>query len=294
MVECSSFLFLVYRVLVVLVEGWLLPEMANPESSSWTRRYETLIRASKIAFLLLCVLSAGAVARVAVPAAAEAVAVAFPGYRAALRSWLAPPYLFVAVHFIIFVIWRLSDQKQLQEQQGREQWAAESRIVDSGKHKKSKSLGSPPVSGILGKPSPDTWRSEMSPSSTAAAVLASDPAESSPSDASCLTTDADEVYAVSSAVMVKGRLEEDSNSSVKEEEEEGEAAAGEIANESMETTWKVFMENTPRSPAMSRRKLRQPAEAPPSATTDEFNRRIDDFIKKTHEQIRLLNGRRRP
>ncbi|XP_074565390.1 uncharacterized protein LOC141821909 [Curcuma longa] len=255
--------------------------MANPGPSSWTRGDETLIRASKIGFLLLCVLSAGAAGRVAVPAAAEALAVALPGYRAALRSWLAPPYLFVAVHLIIFVIWKLSDQKQ----QDREQWAAEARMVDSGKPKSSNFLGSPPVSGLLGKPSPYTWRPEMPPSSTAAAVLAPDPVESSPSDASCLTTDSDEVRAVSSAVTGK-----------KASEEEDEAAAGEIANESMEAAWKAITENTPRSPAMSRRKASQPAEAPSSsATPDEFNQRIDDFIKKTHEQLRLLNGRgRRP
>ncbi|KAG6517829.1 uncharacterized protein LOC122056169 [Zingiber officinale] len=238
--------------------------MANPGSSSWTSGYETLIRASKIGFLLLCALSAVAAGRVAVPAAAEALAVAFPVYREALRSWLAPPYLFVAVHLIIFVIWKLSDQKQLQEQQGREQW----------KPKRSNSLGSPPVSGLL---------AEMPPSSTAAAVLAPDPVESPPSS---LTTDSDEVHVISSAVMGK-----------RGSEEEDEAAAREIANESMEAAWKATTENsTPRSPAMSRRKANQPAEAPSSATTDhEFNRRIDDFIKKTHEQIRLLNGgERRP
>ncbi|XP_074586432.1 uncharacterized protein LOC141842117 [Curcuma longa] len=238
--------------------------MANPGSSSRTRGYETLIGASKLGFLFLCILSVGAATRVAVPAAAEALAVAFPGYRAALRSWLAPPYLFVAVHLIIFVIWKLSDQKQ----QPREHWAAESRIVDFGNPKKSKFLGSPPVAEIYVKPSPDISPLETTPSS-AAAVAASDPIEISSSDASCLTTESD-------AVICKRGVEEESKSSVKRVEEGYEATA--IANE-------AIMGKTPRHEA------RQPEAASSPSATDEFNRRIDDFIKKNHEQIRLLNGR---
>ncbi|XP_042409556.1 uncharacterized protein LOC121998636 [Zingiber officinale] len=254
------------------------PEMANPGSSSRTRGRETLIGASKLGFLFLCILCVGAATRVAVPAAAEALAVAFPGYRAALRSWLAPPYLFVAVHLIIFVIWKLSDKKQ----QPREHWAAESRIVDFGNPKKSTFLGSPPVAGISVKPSPDISPLGTIPSS-AAAVAASDPTERSPSDVSCLTTESDAVRVVSSAVINKRGVEEESKSSVKKVEEGYEAAA--IANE-------AITGKTPRSPATPRHEeAKQPAAAPSPSATDEFNRRIDDFIKKNREQIRLLNGR---
>ncbi|XP_042399802.1 uncharacterized protein LOC121989690 [Zingiber officinale] len=252
--------------------------MANSGSSSRTRGCETLIGASKLGFLFLCILSVGAATRVAVPAAAEALAVAFPGYRAALRSWLAPPYLFVAVHLIIFVIWKLSDKKQ----QPREHWAAESRIVDFGNPKKSTFLGSPPVAGISVKPSPDISPLGTTPSS-AAAVAASDPTERSPSDVSCLTTESDAVRVVSSAVINKRGVEEESKSSVKQVEEGYEAAA--IANE-------AITGKTPRSPATPRHEeAKQPAAAPSPSATDEFNRRIDDFIKKNREQIRLLNGR---
>lgn len=161
-------------------------------------------------------------------------------------------------------------------------------MVDLGNPKKSKFLGSPPVAGISVKPSPDIWRLEMTPSS-AAAVVGSDPIERSPSDASCLTTESDAVRVVSSAVISKRGVEEESKSSVKKVEEGYEATA--MANESMEATSKAIMGKTPRSPATPRREARQPAAAPSPSATDEFNRRIDDFIKKNREQIRLLNGR---
>ncbi|KAG6508980.1 ESX-1 secretion-associated protein EspI-like [Zingiber officinale] len=64
--------------------------------------------ASKIVFSLLGILS---VVRLAVPPAAGVLAPALPRLWASLCSCLSPPYLFVVIHLIVLVIWKLSDQK---------------------------------------------------------------------------------------------------------------------------------------------------------------------------------------
>ncbi|CAL9136601.1 unnamed protein product [Musa acuminata var. zebrina] len=256
--------------------------MANPRWNSQTNGYDTAIWAAKIAFCFLGILSFGAAARAAIPAAAGALASAVPGFWEFLRSWLAPPYLFIAVHLIILVIWKLSDQKQ-EHHQHREQWAAAERMAEPENPAKM-------------------WRDEISPSLTTPAVRAPDPGEFSTSDASCLTTESGEISTASSASAVKKSVEPESMSSLTVKKYEDEAAAAATAagtaNDSMEATWKAIMEKSPRAAevppptASSGRGSRQPVAPPSSTGQDELNRRCDDFIKKNYEQIRFLSSRR--
>ncbi|WOL18212.1 hypothetical protein Cni_G27005 [Canna indica] len=274
--------------------------MGNPQWSSKTSGYETAIWAAKISFCFLGVLAFGAGARSAVPAVAGAVSSSLPGFWASLRSWFAPPYLFVTVHLIIFVIWKLSDQKH--HHRNREQWAAEEHMADSGNPAKVKSLESSDATPLLRKPSPEIWRDEISPSPSVTAVAVSlpdpDSDKSSTSDASCLTTETGERSTASSAPVVNKSAEPETKSSITVEDEEDLVAAAVTAagieNESMEATWKAILEKSSRAAAQTPAAAsRRGVEAPPSSTGhDELNRRINDFIKRNHEQIRFLNGRR--
>ncbi|KAJ8461599.1 hypothetical protein OPV22_034525 [Ensete ventricosum] len=251
--------------------------MANPKWSSQSSGYETAIWAAKIVFCFLGVVSCGA----AVRAAMGALASALPSFWASLRSWLAPQYLFVAVHFIILVIWKLSDQQQ-QHRRHLEQWAAEAGIPESEKLTKIESFEPPPAAGLPRKPSPEIWRA---PPPTTGEVLALDPGKHSPSDAS---TESCESSTPSSAFEGQRSVQPEAETSIAmaEEEDEAAAAAAELENDSMEATWKAIMEKSSR-PALT-------PPAPSSASHEDMNRRFDDFIKKNHEQIRLLSSRRQP
>ncbi|CAL9126854.1 unnamed protein product [Musa textilis] len=257
--------------------------MANPKWSSQISGYETAIWAAKIVFCFLGVVSCGA----AVRAAMGALASALPGFWASLRSWLAPQYLFVAVHFIILVIWKLSDQQQ-QHRRHLEQWAAEAGTAESENPTKIESFEPPPVAGLPRKPSPEIWRDEISPPPTTGEVLALDPSDHSPSDASCLTTEFCERSTPSSACASQKSVQPEAETSIAMAEEEDEAAA-ELENDSMEATWRAIMEKSAR-PELTPR----PVAAPSSASHEDMKRRFDDFIKKNHEQIRLLSSRRQP
>uniref|UniRef100_A0A0D3G1P0 DUF4408 domain-containing protein n=1 Tax=Oryza barthii TaxID=65489 RepID=A0A0D3G1P0_9ORYZ len=82
------------------------------------------VLAAKVAFAAAAVAGAGSFARLAVPQLVSVAGAVFPRVWAAARVWLVPPYLFVTVHLIILVIWKLSDHKhfQAQQQQLKDPW----------------------------------------------------------------------------------------------------------------------------------------------------------------------------
>ncbi|KAM0949737.1 hypothetical protein DsansV1_C05g0055721 [Dioscorea sansibarensis] len=67
--------------------------------------------AARLAVLLAGAASAAALARTSIPYSLALLS-SLPGAWSSFRSWLAPPYLFAAIHFIIIIIWKLSDNKQ--------------------------------------------------------------------------------------------------------------------------------------------------------------------------------------
>ncbi|XP_008802991.1 uncharacterized protein LOC103716661 isoform X2 [Phoenix dactylifera] len=244
----------------------------------------TAIWAAKFAFLLAGILSIAAFARIAVPYTAALIASALPNAWAALRTWLVPPYLFITVHLIIIVIWKLSDQKQPHS------WPADDKSPDSPQPLKPKDFGASPLPR---KPSPEIWQ-EMSPdppeSDSATPASAEEPGETSPpSDVSCLTTDSDEQSAAASRLDVKKSITPapETVESVMEEESAPAPGAEIEENDSMDDTWNAIMSRSrsSRSEAAAGRGMIRAA--PAAADPDEMNRRFEDFIKKKKDEIRL-------
>lgn len=243
--------------------------MVNPQWRLRAGGFETAIWVAKIAFCFLGVLFVGGAARTAVPAAAGAFASSFPGLRAALLSRIRPPYLFIAVHFIILVIWKI------------------------------KSFESSRSSNINRMPSSDSWSDVIPQSPPPAAVSSPDLAEPSASDASCLTTDSVERSTASSMSSIEKSAEPESDRGATVEEEEDVTAALAIAgveNDSMEATWKAIIEQPSRTaappsaaalPSPSRRGYRRLDPPPPPAVHDEWTQRFEEFIQKNHQQIRF-------
>ncbi|XP_042446335.1 uncharacterized protein LOC122031266 [Zingiber officinale] len=210
------------------------------------------------------------------------------GLRAAHLSWIRPPHLFITVHFIILVNWKLSDQKQQ-----REQWSAE----EFGDPEMVKSFDNSRSSNINRKPSPDIWSDEISQSASP------DLAESSQSYASCLTIDSVERSSASSVSSIKKSAEPESDrgTTVEEEEDLATAIAG-VENDSMEVTWKAIIDKPSRtaappsevaSPSPSRRDYRRVDPLPPPVGHAELTQRFDEFIKKNHQKIQFHTSRRR-
>ncbi|CAL9756204.1 unnamed protein product [Musa acuminata subsp. burmannicoides] len=242
--------------------------MADLRRRPPTTGLEKAIWVSKIGFFLLGILSTGVATRLAVPPAAGVLASALPRFWASLCSWLVPPYLFVVIHLIILVIWKLSDQKQqLQEEK-------------------------PPVG--VGDVKAKTFTAPELVVGSGAGEPSDPPTEEKP--------------AASSSFGINTRTEPSRETSdVSDELETAAAAASENAVDidSMDATWKAIMKKSPsrgwekpggREPRPSEKVAIRWRE--PSATgRDELNRRFDDFIRKNYDQIRLQrhesNQRRR-
>ncbi|XP_009387066.2 uncharacterized protein LOC103974052 [Musa acuminata AAA Group] len=257
--------------------------MADLRRRPPTTGLEKAIWVSKIGFFLLGILSTGVATRLAVPPAAGVLASALLRFWASLCSWLVPPYLFVVIHLIILVIWKLSDQKQqLQE---------EKPPVGVG-DVKAKTFVPPSAAPPPGEPLAESWH-EVLPSPKTAPELVVGSGAGEPSD-----PPTEEKPAASSSFGINTSTEPSRETSdVSDELETAAAAASENAVDidSMDASWKAIMKKSPsrgwekpggREPRPSEKVAIRWRE--PSATgRDELNRRFDDFIRKNYDQIRL-------
>ncbi|XP_064958204.1 uncharacterized protein LOC135609046 [Musa acuminata AAA Group] len=257
--------------------------MADLRRRPPTTGLEKAIWVSKIGFFLLGILSTGVATRLAVPPAAGVLASALPRFWASLCSWLVPPYLFVVIHLIILVIWKLSDQKQ--------QLREEKPPVGVG-DVKAKTFVPPSAAPPPGEPLAESWH-EVLPSPKTAPELVVSSGAGEPSD-----PPTEEKPAASSSFGINTSTEPSRETSdVSDELETAAAAASENAVDidSMDATWKAIMKKSPsrgwekpggREPRPSEKVAIRWRE--PSATgRDELNRRFDDFIRKNYDQIRL-------
>ncbi|URE21284.1 hypothetical protein MUK42_31074 [Musa troglodytarum] len=248
-----------------------------------TNGLEKAKRVSKIGFFLLGILSTGVAARLAVPQAASVLASALPRFWASLCSWLVPRYLFVVIHLIILVIWKLSNQKQ--------QLREERPPVGVG-DVKAKTLEPPSAAPPPGELLPESWHAVL-PSPKTAPELAVGSGAGKLSD-----PPTKEKPAASSSFGINTSTEPSRETSdVSEELEAAAAAASEntVDNDSMDATWKAIMKKSPSGgwEKPSGREPKPPENVAirwrePSATgRDEQDRRFDDFIRKNYDQIRL-------
>ena len=77
----------------------------------------TTVLAAKVAFASAALAAAASFARLAVPQLVSVAGAVLPRAWTVARFWLVPPYLFVTVHLIILVIWKLSDHKHFHQAQ---------------------------------------------------------------------------------------------------------------------------------------------------------------------------------
>ncbi|KAJ3689248.1 hypothetical protein LUZ61_018412 [Rhynchospora tenuis] len=242
---------------------------------------------------------------------------------AVLSAWLAPPYLFIAIHFIILVIWKL-DQKpprdhpwaphqnqqpvvKPKQQLSREISPEISRSIPN----KAEEWAPPeqpavPKHNLSGEVLPGISREEPEPFQWDPPAEQSLPKqrlsrEISPkkspnvshrgsfSNESCLTED--ESTASSRFEMRRNerpQMAPDREVVRRLEPEEEEPAVIEEeevdVDDSMDATWKAIMEKTPRPVVPTPRRA---PEIETSVGADEMNQRFEDFIKKSRDQIRL-------
>ncbi|XP_020597955.1 uncharacterized protein LOC110037606 [Phalaenopsis equestris] len=85
--------------------------MATSDRNFLTTDFRTtVIAAARTAFLLVGIVSTTIIlASTAVPFSADLLSSALPRIRTLAFAWLSPSYLFITVHFIIIVIWKLHD-----------------------------------------------------------------------------------------------------------------------------------------------------------------------------------------
>lgn len=183
--------------------------MANTKWTPRTGGYETVIWVGKIAFYFLAILSLGAASRAVADPASGALSSFLPW--ASLRSWIAPPYLFAAVHFIILAIWKLSGQKRPQNR--REERATE---------ETTKQPGNPAMLKPFGPSPPPVHSREPSPEVPGEEVPAADRGESSESS---LAAESIDVPADSSEIGAEEIEDESMEAEWKEEAEESSPVA---------------------------------------------------------------------
>ncbi|XP_042513055.1 uncharacterized protein LOC122087978 [Macadamia integrifolia] len=101
--------------------------MGDPLQSSIRNRFQTAVWTVKLAFLFIGIISTFLLLKLAVPYSVNAVLSTIPRLWISFRSWLAPPYLYIVVNFIIITIAASSSfqQKQNSEKNGEETVIAE-------------------------------------------------------------------------------------------------------------------------------------------------------------------------
>lgn len=256
----------------------------------------TTLLAAKVAFASAALAGAASFVRLAVPQLVSAASAFFPSLWAAARVWLVPPYLFVTVHLIILVIWKLSDHKHFQAQQHKDPWH----------HHPSHS---PPVA----VPAAEDATSVVNPKEEfVAAAEYGEPLEPVPeisSDSgggeSCVTTESDDYEDAPSATSyladARRSLAPAQEHAVLERELSPPPPAvaatavdfrvDDDDDDDLDATWKAIMQKT--RPEAAEAPAAPPAQPSPPKTArdpsvgaEEMNKRFDDFIKKNRHSFR--------
>ncbi|KAK8955607.1 hypothetical protein KSP40_PGU014439 [Platanthera guangdongensis] len=152
--------------------------MAISPGTIGTTEYGTgIMTAVRIAFLLVGIASTAVIiASIVVPYSTDLLSTSLPRIRSIAASWLSPSYLFVTVHFIIFVIWKLQGNNQMHQSAKQKEEEEEEENEEAEIQYQMK-----PPENILCAVPPVTTETSVS-----------DPADSNPDPADPITTTAPE------------------------------------------------------------------------------------------------------
>lgn len=243
--------------------------------------------AAKVAFASAAFAAAASFARLAVPQLVSVAGAFFPRAWAAARFWLVPPYLFVTVHLIILVIWKLSGHKHVQAQQHKDPWH----------HQPSHP---PPVAVPAAEEaaSPVNPKEEFITAAKYGEPLEPEGSPDSGGGESCVTTESDEdvscdAYYLADATRSLAPAQEHAVLDLELSPPPPSVAATAmdfgVDDDDLDATWKSIMHKT--RPEAAAAPAAPPAPPPPRARdpsvgAEEMNKRFDDFIKKSRHSFR--------
>ncbi|XP_062186095.1 uncharacterized protein LOC133889663 [Phragmites australis] len=253
----------------------------------------TTMLAAKVAFASAALAAAASFARLAVPQLMSVAGAVFPRVWAVARFWLAPPYLFVTVHLIILVIWKLSDHKHFQTHaHHKDPWPA------------SHHTPHPPAAAVPdAEVASPAVRAKEEFNSSAGYDEPLEPEfspDSGGGESSCVTTESDEDASSHPSYLVdaRRRVAPAHQHAVLERElslpTQTVDCDGDGGDDDLDATWNAIMQKTrpaaaapaPAPPPPEQKSPPPPPRArDPSVDAEEMNRRFDDFIKKNRHSF---------
>ncbi|CAO2044230.1 unnamed protein product [Urochloa humidicola] len=272
-------------------------------SSAYASRHRTsgmsatTVLAAKVAFASAALAAAASLARLAVPQLVSVAGAVVPRAWAVARFWLVPPYLFVTVHLIILVIWKLSDHKHFHQAQAapKDPWPV--------------AHHTPPAPAVLPAEVPAVPAIKVKEDFDAAAgYLDHEFSPDSGGGESCVTTESDEDASSSSPSSYATDVRRSMAPPPPHEpalflEREPSLPPSQTldgdGDDDLDATWKAIMQRTrpaaaaaapatspaPRPPAQRSPQRPPPRARDPSVGAEEMNRRFDDFIKKNRNSF---------
>ncbi|KAI0510179.1 hypothetical protein KFK09_010779 [Dendrobium nobile] len=252
---------------------------------------------TKLAALVGGIFFAGILAWFVVPCVFSLLASNIPGLWNSVRSSTAPPYLFIAVNFIILTIWKLSENRALHTERLPEEESPFSPDIISVR---SRDLVSSHAPHLLRKTTPEDFG--KTPSISAGNGVTDSAAEETypapASESSCITTVFEEKSTASSSSSNDLLLSEAALTAIGAEGKEKTAVDDRDGTDSLDATWNAITsksgrwERSPPPLTATKQPVRVSAAAVKgynafSEGNDAMNQRFDDFIKKNYDQIRL-------
>ncbi|CAN6269757.1 unnamed protein product, partial [Urochloa humidicola] len=227
----------------------------------------------------------------AVPQLVSVAGAVVPRAWAVARFWLVPPYLFVTVHLIILVIWKLSDHKHF-HQAHKDPWPVAHHTPAAAVHPAEVA-----VPAIKVKEEFDA----------AAGYLEHEFSPDSGGGESCVTTESDEDASSSSpsyATDVRRSMAPPQEPALFLQREPSLPSSQTVdgdGDDDLDATWNAIMQRTrpaaaaaapatspapaPASPRPPAQRRPPPRARDPSVGAEEMNRRFDDFIKKNRNSF---------
>ncbi|OEL22346.1 hypothetical protein BAE44_0016634 [Dichanthelium oligosanthes] len=256
----------------------------------------TTVLAAKVACASAALAAAGSLARLAVPQLVSVAGAVLPRAWAVARFWLVPPYLFVTVHLIILVIWKLSDHKHFQQAQAahlKDPWP----VAQHTPHP-------PPASVPAAEVAAPVVKAKVEFDSSAGyggEPLQHEFSPDSGGGESCVTTESDEDASSSPSYVTdlrRSRAPVKEHAILQREPSLTSQTMDGDGDDDLDATWNAIMQktrpaaaaapaSTPVSPPPAQRSPQRPPPRArdPSVGAEEMNRRFDDFIKKNRNSF---------